>query len=109
MFSENVTRYGMIDSNVGTRKMAVSGFLQLLHHLDVKGMAVLSSSQSSQHISSPDQVPGRSLLTQVKFTLLQFTRKKLIKESKEKVKVQLYLSWGRCEMHTKFWSKNLKG
>jgi len=51
--------------------MAVSGFLQLLKHLDVKGMAVLSSSQSSYPSScnSPTK-PGRSLLTQVTFVLL---------------------------------------
>jgi hypothetical protein len=48
--------------------MAVSGFLQLLKHLDVKGMAVLSSSQSS-YPSSPRK-PGHSLLTQVTFLSL---------------------------------------
>lgn len=59
--------------------MAVSGFLQLLNHLDVKGMAVLSSSQSSHHSSSQGQPPARSLLTQVTFQLLQITRVKLNK------------------------------
>jgi len=43
--------------------MAVSGFLLLLKHLDVKGMAVLSSSQSSYpSISNSPVKPGRSLL-----------------------------------------------
>jgi hypothetical protein len=71
-------RHGCFFSNVGTRKMAVSGFLQLMKHLDVRGMAVLSSSsQSSYHGSSPHKISGPSLLTQVKFLLLLlFTRKK---------------------------------
>jgi hypothetical protein len=60
--------------------MAVSGFLQLLNHLDVKGMKVLSSSQSSQLSQhSQGQPPARSLLTQVTFQLLQITRIKLNK------------------------------
>ncbi|KDR08917.1 Fanconi anemia group I protein [Zootermopsis nevadensis] len=60
-----VLRKALFARNVGTRKMAVSGFLQLLKHLDVKGLAVLSSSQSSYHSSNPRQSPGPSLLTQI--------------------------------------------
>ncbi|PSN53494.1 hypothetical protein C0J52_16738 [Blattella germanica] len=56
-----VLRKALFSRNVGTRKMAVSGFLQLLKHLDVKGLAVLSSSQSSQYSGSP----RHSLLTQI--------------------------------------------
>lgn len=60
-----VLRKALFARNVGTRKMAVSGFLQLLNHLDVKGMAVLSSSQSSHHSNSQGQPPARSILTQI--------------------------------------------
>jgi hypothetical protein len=59
--------------------MAVSGFLQLLNHLDVKGMKVLSSTPPSQHSSSQGQRQARSLLTQVTFQLLQVTRIELNK------------------------------
>ncbi|KAJ9598016.1 hypothetical protein L9F63_026878 [Diploptera punctata] len=57
-----VLRKALFSRNIETRKMAVSGFLQLLKHLDVKGMAVLSS-QSSQFNSS--QSNSHSMLTQI--------------------------------------------
>ncbi|PNF15306.1 hypothetical protein B7P43_G01000 [Cryptotermes secundus] len=58
-----VLRKALFARDVGLRKMAVSGFLQLLSNLDVKGMAVLSSSQSSQR--SQGRPPAHSLLTQI--------------------------------------------
>jgi hypothetical protein len=84
--------------------MAVSGFLKLLKHLNVKGLAVLSSSQSSYCSSSPCQPPGPSLLTQVKLLQLLAVCKEIViscyRKSEDRVVLvsELYTMWvlGQC-------------
>ncbi|KAJ4441625.1 hypothetical protein ANN_11481 [Periplaneta americana] len=58
-----VLRKALFSRDIGARKMSVSGFLQLLKHLDVKGMAVINS-QSSNSNNSQSQLP-RTILTQI--------------------------------------------